>query len=240
MGDMADATDTPALPPDTHYVLVYWARMIGKGLQGGPDGRDRVAAAGRGDPGDAGRLPDGAGGRGVASGAATGPRRCGRAGGDGVADQGGAAAEFRARLAFNGGLNLRDHPSEVAPNESPDCWNVTIDRSGAVQKRLGYQKWNESGQPDGLVDQRLRQPPPRQAVLADRRQPCTSRPAASGRPSPTTSTTASIDSMWTQTVDADVAMTETGGQLQFVCNGSAGFSYVQSRRQRVRATPRRP
>lgn len=39
---------------------------------------------------------------------------------------------------FAGGLNLRDSQSEIAANESPDLWNVTIDESGGIAKRLGY------------------------------------------------------------------------------------------------------
>lgn len=45
-------------------------------------------------------------------------------------------------LEFSGGLNLRDQQSELAPNESPNLWNVVIDERGGVAERLGYQKWN--------------------------------------------------------------------------------------------------
>lgn len=38
---------------------------------------------------------------------------------------------------FAGGLNLRDAPTELAQNESPDLLNVTLDERGGVQKRLG-------------------------------------------------------------------------------------------------------
>lgn len=38
---------------------------------------------------------------------------------------------------FSGGLNLRDAPTELAANESPDLMNVTLDERGGVQKRLG-------------------------------------------------------------------------------------------------------
>jgi hypothetical protein len=38
---------------------------------------------------------------------------------------------------FAGGWNPRDAPSELAPNESPDCINVTLDERGGVVKRLG-------------------------------------------------------------------------------------------------------
>jgi hypothetical protein len=43
---------------------------------------------------------------------------------------------------FSGGLNLRDAPSELANNETPDCMNVTLTEIGGVQKRLGYAKKN--------------------------------------------------------------------------------------------------
>jgi hypothetical protein len=43
---------------------------------------------------------------------------------------------------FSGGLNLRDAPTEVADNETPDCLNVVIDERGGVVKRLGYTRWN--------------------------------------------------------------------------------------------------
>lgn len=45
---------------------------------------------------------------------------------------------------FAGGLNLRDAPTELKPNESPSAWNVTLDERGGVVKRLGYEKWNAS------------------------------------------------------------------------------------------------
>ena len=41
---------------------------------------------------------------------------------------------------FSGGLNLRDAPSELAPTESPDMLNVTLDERGGVVKRLGILK----------------------------------------------------------------------------------------------------
>jgi hypothetical protein len=43
---------------------------------------------------------------------------------------------------FSGGLNLRDVEPELATNESPDLWNVTLDERGVVQKRLGFIKSN--------------------------------------------------------------------------------------------------
>lgn len=45
---------------------------------------------------------------------------------------------------FAGGLNLQGAPTELQPNESPSCWNVTLDELGGVVKRLGYSKWNAS------------------------------------------------------------------------------------------------
>jgi hypothetical protein len=44
--------------------------------------------------------------------------------------------------SFEGGLNLRDAPGELAPNESPDMMNVTLDERGGVVKRLGFQRDN--------------------------------------------------------------------------------------------------
>jgi hypothetical protein len=45
---------------------------------------------------------------------------------------------------FSGGENLRDAQGELAPNETPDAWNVTLDERGGVSKRLGFQKYNSS------------------------------------------------------------------------------------------------
>lgn len=39
---------------------------------------------------------------------------------------------------FSGGLNLRDEPSKLKENESPDLLNVNLDDRGALQKRYGY------------------------------------------------------------------------------------------------------
>ena len=47
-------------------------------------------------------------------------------------------------VGFAGGLNLRDAPTELAANESPNLWNVTLDERGGVVKRLGLAKWNAS------------------------------------------------------------------------------------------------
>lgn len=44
---------------------------------------------------------------------------------------------LRAR-DFSGGLNLREAPPELASNESPDLWNVTLDERGGVAKRTGF------------------------------------------------------------------------------------------------------
>jgi cytochrome c5 len=45
---------------------------------------------------------------------------------------------------FSGGLNLRDAETQLADNESPEMWNVTLDERGGVVKRLGQTKWNAS------------------------------------------------------------------------------------------------
>ena len=56
-----------------------------------------------------------------------------------------ATGTRRLRIAdFSGGLNLRDSPSELDDNESPDCWNVELDNRGGVVKRLGLTKYNSS------------------------------------------------------------------------------------------------
>jgi hypothetical protein len=52
-----------------------------------------------------------------------------------------AFAEYRR---FDGGLNLRDAPSELAENETPACFNVTLDERGGVSARLGLAKLNGS------------------------------------------------------------------------------------------------
>lgn len=39
---------------------------------------------------------------------------------------------------FSGGLNTRDHPSELAEQEFPSGVNVTLDEKGGLRKRLGY------------------------------------------------------------------------------------------------------
>lgn len=52
---------------------------------------------------------------------------------------------------FSGGLNLREAPPELAANESPDLWNVTLDERGGVGKRLGYAKVNGTPFSGGLV-----------------------------------------------------------------------------------------
>lgn len=51
----------------------------------------------------------------------------------------------------SGGLNLRDAQVSLAPNESPDTWNCTMDERGAVGKRLGYEKQNPSAYGGGLA-----------------------------------------------------------------------------------------
>lgn len=46
--------------------------------------------------------------------------------------------------SFAGGLNLRDDLLDLAPSESPNLWNVTMDEAGGVLKRNGYSRWNAS------------------------------------------------------------------------------------------------
>lgn len=58
--------------------------------------------------------------------------------------------ELRIR-DFSGGLNLRDAPPELAANESPDLWNVTLDERGGVQKRLGQTAYNTAVYGGGTV-----------------------------------------------------------------------------------------
>lgn len=41
---------------------------------------------------------------------------------------------------FSGGWNIRDAPSELQNNESPDLLNVTLDERGGIVKRLGCQE----------------------------------------------------------------------------------------------------
>lgn len=50
----------------------------------------------------------------------------------------------RDLVDFSGGLNLRDAAGQLADNESPDMWNVTLTERGGVEKRLGYAQWNSS------------------------------------------------------------------------------------------------
>lgn len=44
------------------------------------------------------------------------------------------------QLDFSGGWNYDDAPSELAPNESPDCLNMTLDERGGAVKRLGLEQ----------------------------------------------------------------------------------------------------
>ena len=43
---------------------------------------------------------------------------------------------------LDGGLNLRDDPTEIAQNETSDCMNVTLDERGGAVSRLGLSKLN--------------------------------------------------------------------------------------------------
>jgi hypothetical protein len=45
---------------------------------------------------------------------------------------------------FDGGLNARDDYSQLQPNETPNCLNVTLDQRGGAVKRLGHSKVNGS------------------------------------------------------------------------------------------------
>lgn len=45
---------------------------------------------------------------------------------------------------FSGGWNIRDAPSEIARNETPDCLNMSIDERGGAVKRLGLSRLNGS------------------------------------------------------------------------------------------------
>lgn len=56
---------------------------------------------------------------------------------------------------FSGGLNLRDSPSELANNETPDCWNVTLDERGGFQKRRGQAKKNPAVYTTGSAPQHI-------------------------------------------------------------------------------------
>lgn len=52
---------------------------------------------------------------------------------------------------FSGGPNVRDAPSELAPNEAEDAYNVTFDERGGVSSRLGYVKTNGTPFSGGVV-----------------------------------------------------------------------------------------
>lgn len=47
-----------------------------------------------------------------------------------------------AIVDFSGGWNIRDAPTELGPNESPDMQNMTLDERGGFQKRLGFRAVN--------------------------------------------------------------------------------------------------
>lgn len=38
------------------------------------------------------------------------------------------------------GMNLSSSPTQISPNESPDCLNVNVDLHGALNKRTGYER----------------------------------------------------------------------------------------------------
>ena len=60
-------------------------------------------------------------------------------------------AQIGAAQDFSGGPNLRDAPSELAPNEAEDSWNVIYDERGGAASRLGYAKRNNTPFSGGLV-----------------------------------------------------------------------------------------
>jgi hypothetical protein len=45
---------------------------------------------------------------------------------------------------FTGGLNLRSTQFQLAPNESPELNNITIDPLGGIYTRSGWERWNET------------------------------------------------------------------------------------------------
>lgn len=53
---------------------------------------------------------------------------------------------------FSGGWNIRDAQGQLAANESPDLYNVTLDERGGISKRLGYVKYNGSAFGASLVN----------------------------------------------------------------------------------------
>jgi len=53
---------------------------------------------------------------------------------------------------LDGGYNVKDSPSRIAYNESPDCLNVTFDRRGAVQTRNGSLYLNTTPVSTSIVD----------------------------------------------------------------------------------------
>src|SRR6266542_3590297 len=54
-------------------------------------------------------------------------------------------------LDFSGGWNVRDAAAQLAGNESPDCYNCTLDERGGLAKRLGYVKSNPTAHNASLV-----------------------------------------------------------------------------------------
>src|SRR5215831_13460896 len=52
---------------------------------------------------------------------------------------------------FSGGWNVRDAAAQLAGNESPDCYNITLDERGGMAKRLGYVKSNPTPYQSALV-----------------------------------------------------------------------------------------
>lgn len=65
-------------------------------------------------------------------------------------------------LDFSGGLNLRRDQFQLAPNESPEMENISIDPLGGIYTRKGWERWNG---PD-IVDPTVTTWDPRRAFLA--------------------------------------------------------------------------
>lgn len=57
---------------------------------------------------------------------------------------------------FRGGLNTKDGPFELEPNEARDLLNVTLTRRGAISQRLGKTRFDSSGFPANKVAEHMR------------------------------------------------------------------------------------
>lgn len=45
---------------------------------------------------------------------------------------------------FSGGVNLRDAPDSLPPNQAQDAWNVSLSEKGLLYARLGFSKYNQT------------------------------------------------------------------------------------------------